>query len=226
MSKYIWNKLIVALDLSRARDIKRVAEKLLPKVKKFKIGLVPYTAAGPAIIKWLKAKGADVLVDLKFFDIPNTMLETAKLLVDMEVWGFTVHLKAGKESLVWLKKELIKEKKRIEGRIPLVIGVTELTSRRVSLARVMNLARTAYESKLDGVVCSVWEAKKIKEEFGLLTVTPGIRNEKKDDQERVATVEDALRAGVDYFVIGRPIVKDKEPLKAAMRILRVSKIFG
>lgn len=222
MSKYLWKRLIVALDLPKAKDIKRVAEKLLPKVKIFKVGLIPYTAAGPAIIRWLKERGGDILVDLKFFDIPNTMLEAAKLLIDMDVWGFTVHLRAGKDSLGWLKDELIKEKKK-GGKIPLVIGVTELTSQRASLNRVMRLARTAYESKLDGVVCSVWEAKKIKKELGLLTITPGIRREKKDDQRRVATVEDALRAGVDYFVIGRPIIKDKDPLGAAKKILDISK---
>ena len=100
-----------------------------------------------------------------------------------------------------------------------MVGVTELTSRQASLSKVVSLAKVAYESKLDAVVCSVWEARRIKDDFGLLTITPGIRNKAGDDQRRVATIEDALREGVDYFVVGRPIVGEKNPLKAAQGIL-------
>ncbi|UCC95207.1 MAG: orotidine 5'-phosphate decarboxylase, partial [Candidatus Omnitrophota bacterium] len=107
---------------------------------------------------------------------------------------------------------------------PLIIGVTELTSRRASLAKVFNLAKIASLSGLDGVVCSVWEAKKIKEKFGLLTITPGIRKTKgRDDQKRVATVKSALKNKVDYFVVGRPIIHQKNYLKAAEEILSSGK---
>lgn len=219
MAGNVWDKLIVALDLSREREIKKVVDSLYPKVRKFKVGLIPYIALGPGIIRWIRKKGADVFLDLKFFDIPNTMLEAAKLALSLEVWAFTVHLKAGKASLTFLRERLKEEAEARGIKRPLILGVTELTSKKASLNKVLSLAKIASESNLDGVICSVWEAEKIKNNFGLITVTPGIRKKKIDDQERVATVKDALKASSDYFVVGRPIVKEKDPLKAAKDIL-------
>jgi len=217
--KKAWEKLIVALDIPSEKKIKEVIQALYPKVKKFKVGLIAYTLLGPKIIKWINNQGGEVFLDLKFFDIPNTMSEAAKIAMEMGVWAFTVHLRSGKESLQFLKEQLVSRAKSRGYCLPLIIGVTELTSRKVSLSKVMTLAKVAYESKLDGVVCSVWEARKIKESFGLLTITPGIRKRKEDDQIRVATVRDALKEGVDYFVIGRPIIKEKDYLKAAKKLL-------
>ena len=99
------------------------------------------------------------------------------------------------------------------------MGVTELTSKKASLKNVMRLAGLAHESNLEAVVCSVWEARKIKEEFDLITITPGIRNAADDDQKRVATVCDAIGEGVDYFVVGRPVVKAKDCLCAAQALI-------
>jgi len=218
-----WNKLIVALDLTSEEKIKEVIHSLSPKVKKFKVGLIAYTRFGPQIIKWVKKARADVFLDFKLFDIPNTMVETAKSFVDLGVWAFTVHLKAGEESLRVLKKEILKYAKSRKRRRPLIIGVTELTSSKASLRGVLRLARIAAKSNIDGVVCSVWEAEKIKKQFGLRTITPGIRKKSGgDDQKRVATVKDALNKEVDYFVVGRPIVKAKEAFKAAQQILSLS----
>ncbi len=219
MAGNVWDKLIVALDLSREREIKKVVDSLYPKVRKFKVGLIPYTALGPGIIRWIRKKGADVFLDLKFFDIPNTMLEAAKIALDLEIWAFTVHLKAGKGPLKFLEEKL-KEEAEAKGRKrPLILGVTELTSKRTSLNKVLSLAKIAYESNLDGVICSVWEAKQIKDRFRLIAVTPGIRKVKADDQKRTATVKEAVSMGSDYFVVGRPIVKEKDFLKAAENIL-------
>jgi orotidine-5'-phosphate decarboxylase len=221
-----WNKLIVALDLTSEKEIKKVIKSLSPKVKKFKVGLIAYTRFGPKIVKQAQAAGADVFLDFKLFDIPNTMIETAKAFVDLGAWAFTVHLKAGEESLKTLKKEILKYAKSRKKRCPLIIGVTELTSKKASLSDVLKLAKIASKSNIDGVVCSVWEADRVKKEFKLTTITPGIRapmcigsGARIDDQKRVATVKDALDRGVDYFVVGRPIVKAKKCLEAARQIL-------
>jgi orotidine-5'-phosphate decarboxylase len=217
----IWNKLIVALDLNSERKIKEVVYALEGKVKKYKVGLVAYTKFGPKIIRWIKKKKADVFLDFKLFDIPNTMIETVKNFLDLDIWAFTVHIKAGKRSLKLLKEEILKEAKKRKVEPPLIFGVTELTSQKTTLKKVLSLAKIASEANLDGVVCSVWEAREIKEKFKLLTITPGIRKKKTDDQKRVATVKDAFRNKVDYFVIGRPIIKEKDYLKAAEEILNL-----
>ena len=220
MDKQLWDKLIVALDLSKEKDIKQTVTQLLPRVTKFKVGLIPYTVCGPKIIQWIHNKGAEVFLDLKFFDIPHTMGEAAKLLLEMDVWAFTMHLKVGTEVLKYIKSQLVKESKRRKCQLPLIVGVTELTSHKVPLRKVLKLAGDAHESGIDAVVCSVWESRQIKEKFNLLTITPGIRQKACDDQKRVATVREALQEGVDYFIIGRPIIREKDPRAAAERILK------
>jgi orotidine-5'-phosphate decarboxylase len=215
-----WGKLIVALDVVGEKEFKKIISELSPKVKIFKIGPIAYFKLGHKTIDWVNKKKAKVFLDFKLYDIPNTMLETAKNFVDMGVWAFTVHTKAGAESLSFLKKELslyarFKKKKR-----PLIIGVTELTSSEASLAQVLKLAAIAKKSNIDGVVSSVWEAKEIKKRFGLKIITPGIRKKSAgDDQRRVASPKEALKQGADYFVVGRPIVKHKNSLTAAREIM-------
>jgi len=215
-----WNKLIVALDVVSEKKLKRIVTKLSPKAKKFKIGLIAYTRFGPKVIREVKKRDGEVFLDFKLYDIPNTMVETAKAFIDLGVWAFTVHLKSGEKALRILKKEIKKEAKRKRKKAPLIIGVTELTSKKAAPAKVLALAKVAKKARLDGVVCSVWEAKKIKQRFGLKTITPGIRPKKlKDDQKRVATVKQALKNKVDYFVVGRPIVNKSNYLQAAEQIL-------
>lgn len=222
ISQKLWDTLIVALDVTDGRKIDEILSGLAGKVRKFKVGLIPYTKFGPQLIKKINAQGGEVFLDLKMYDIPNTMIETAKLFVAMDVWGFTVHVKAGVQSLSLLKQAILKEADVQGKKPPLVVGVTELTSQKTSLAKVLRLAQLARKSNIDAVVCSVWEAKKIKEQFGLMTITPGIRNAKGgDDQERVATMKDALAHDVDYVVVGRPIVKADDYLKAAQNVLKM-----
>jgi len=215
-----WNKLIVALDVTSEKKFKKIVAQLSPKVKCFKIGLIAYTRFGPKIIREVKRRGGKVFLDFKLYDIPNTMVETAKAFVDLGVWAFTVHLKAGEAALKYLKREVRKQAKHKKKKAPLIIGVTELTSKKASLSQVLKLAKVAKRSGVDGVVCSVWEAKKIKQKFGLKTITPGIRVRKTgDDQRRVATVKEALQNKVDYFVVGRPIVAKKNYLQAARELI-------
>jgi len=216
-----WKKLIVALDITSEKRAKQIISALAVKKPKFKIGLIAYTSFGPKIIDWVKTKGGSIFLDFKLYDIPNTMVETAKAFVDLGVWAFTVHVKAGEESLKILKKEITAYSRKQKKPRPLIIGVTELTSRKTSLKSVLSLAKIAKKSKIDGVVSSVWEAKKIAKDFKLLTITPGIRKKKtNDDQKRVATVKDALREGSSFFVVGRPIINEKNCLFAAEELLK------
>lgn len=215
-----WEKLIVALDTDSPYQIKRAIEVLSPKVKKFKVGLIAYCRMGPKVLNAVNKRGGEVFLDFKLYDIPNTMVETAKNFADWNVWAFTVHIKSGKKNLGILKESLSSYCGRIKKRRPLIIGVTELTSVKSSRRKILDLATKAKEAGIDGVVCSVWEAKQIKETLGLITITPGIREKKgEDDQQRVATVKEAVREKADYFVVGRPIIKEKDYLKAASKIL-------
>jgi orotidine-5'-phosphate decarboxylase len=215
-----WNKLIVALDITSEKKIREVIKKLSPKGVRFKIGLIAYTRFGPKAVKWVTTKRAKVFLDFKLYDIPNTMAECAKQFVVLGVWAFTVHIRAGKDAIQHVKKEITRESRRLKKKRPLVIGVTELTSRKAGLAEVLQLAKLAKESGADGVVCSVWEAKRIKQRYKLLTITPGIRKKVSgDDQKRIASVQEALRNKSDYFVVGRPIVKSGDCLEAARQLL-------
>ncbi len=223
----LWDKLVVALDLDQESQIKEIIGQLSSKVKKFKIGPVAFTRFGPKAIDWAKEKKADVFLDFKFYDIPNTMIESAKALVDLGVWAFTVHLKSGRQSLSLLNKEVSEYARRKDKQKPLIFGVTELTSENASSQQVLNLAKAGKAAGVEGIVCSVWETEEIKRETGLLAVTPGIRptyisageGKSIDDQKRKATLKQAIEAGSDYFVVGRPIVKSDNPLSAAESLI-------
>ncbi|MCF7888024.1 MAG: orotidine-5'-phosphate decarboxylase [Candidatus Omnitrophica bacterium] len=224
----LWSRLVVALDLDSEIKIKQIIDKLSVKVEKFKIGPVAYTRFGPDAIGWVREKGAEVFLDFKLYDIPNTMAETAKAFIDLDVWAFTVHLKAGRDSISILTEKVFKYAKENNKRVPLIFGVTELTSKEASFDQILSLARQGKKAGIQGIVCSVWEAKAIKRETGLLAVTPGIRltgqqakkNITSDDQKRVASLVDAVKAGSDYFVVGRPIVKSDNPRKAAESLVK------
>ncbi|MFO8052379.1 MAG: orotidine-5'-phosphate decarboxylase [Candidatus Omnitrophota bacterium] len=224
----LWPRLVVALDLDSKIKIQRIVNKLSSKVGKFKIGPVAYSRFGPEAIEWVQKKGAEVFLDFKLYDIPNTMAETAKAFIDLDIWAFTVHLKAGQENIAILTEKVSNYAKEKNKKAPLIFGVTELTSREASFEQILNLAKTGEEAGVSGIVCSVWEAKAIKQETGLLAVTPGIRpvcqqageDRASDDQKRVANLADAVKAGSDYFVVGRPIVKSDNPRKAAESLVK------
>lgn len=216
----LWQRLIVALDLNSEDKIKEMIKILSPKVNKFKIGPVAFIRFGPKVVSWAKDKGADIFLDFKLYDIPNTMVEAAKALVDLDVWSFTVHLKAGSQSMATLTNKVSEYAKQKKKRVPLIFGVTELTSKEASVNQILELAKIGKEAGVQGIVCSVWEAERIKEETGLPTITPGIRQEPAaDDQKRTATLAEAIKAGSDYFVVGRPIVKSDNPQKAAESLI-------
>lgn len=220
--KYLLSKLIVALDIPEFKKIKEVIDSLDEYVDKFKIGPIGYIKCGPKVVDYLIKKNKKVFLDFKLYDIPNTMLESIKLMADLNIWACTVHLKAGERVLKSVVESINAYTQESNKNSPLILGVSELTSKKVSINKVLNLCKIAYNSGIKGVVCSVWEAKAVKERFGLLVVSPGIRNNSaRDDQKRIATVKNVIEEGVDYFVVGRPILKSKNYLEALWDLLKI-----
>ena len=219
-----WDKLIVALDLDSEKEIEKVVEILSLKKAKFKIGSIAFAKFGPQLVCKFTKKNIDIFVDLKLYDIPNTMKETAKVIAEMSAWAFTVHIKSGTPALVAVKEQIEETAHEKNIRKPLILGVTELTSSKASEQDVLKLAALASNAKLDGVIASAREARVIKTEFkNLKVITPGIRSafDEKGDQERITTAKTAFDSGADYIVVGRPIISKKDYLKAAEEVLSV-----
>ncbi|MFT6538220.1 MAG: orotidine-5'-phosphate decarboxylase [Thalassolituus sp.] len=211
----IQSPIVVALDFPTQEQALAMADQLDPKLCRVKVGKELYTATGPVILEQLHKRGYDVFLDLKFHDIPNTCAKAVGVAADLGVWMVNVHASGGQKMMEAARNEL--EKKTYK---PLLIGVTVLTSMERSdlagigldvepMEQVERLAKLTQTSGLDGVVCSAREVALIRETCGkdFLTVTPGIRPEGSDigDQKRVMTPKQAVEAGVDYMVIGRPI---------------------
>lgn len=229
----ISDKLIVALDVDTLEEAKRFVGILYPTVKLFKIGSQLFTACGPEAVKMVAEKGGKVFLDLKFYDIPRTVyaavtsgtgLSTSAEPTIFPVFMMTVHIKGGIDMLKKAVEGASQKAGELKIKKPLVVGVTELTSQEASEKDIVDAARIAKEAGLDGVVCSTLEARKVREEFGknFIIVTPGIRpkGSSADDQKRTATAQEAIEAGADYIVVGRPILEASNPLLAAQEIRR------
>ena len=216
-------QIILALDLDTFKEAKDFVDKLYPKIKIFKVGSRLFTAYGPKIIELLHKKGAEVFLDLKYFDIPNTVAGAVEAAVRLKVKMLTLHISGGQEMLEAAVFAASRQAKALKIARPLLIGVTVLTSQRAKAGEVLALAKQGLASGLDGVVCSAQEAlvlrSKIKKNF--VIITPGIRpdNSGKDDQKRIATVSQAIKARSDFLVIGRPILKAADPLAATEKLL-------
>lgn len=217
-----FSKLIVALDLGDKRKIKNVVLKLAPLGVKFKVGFFAYIKFGPALVKEIIKSGAEVFLDLKLYDIPNTMCTAGAAITELGCWAFTVHIKAGHEALSAVRKEITLAAKKFKVKRPLILGVSELTSINAGVARVLKLVDIAAKAELDGVIASPWEAKEIKKKYNLKVVTPGIRpaGAGSDDQKRIATAQFAFSHGADYIVVGRQIIGSKDYALAAREILQ------
>lgn len=216
-------QIILALDVDTLKEAKNFVDKLYPKIKIFKVGSHLFTAYGPKIIELLHKKGAKVFLDLKYFDIPNTVAGAVAAAVRLKVGMLTLHISGGQEMLKAAVAAASCQAKALKIARPLLIGVTVLTSQTTKAGKVLALAKQGLAAGLDGVVCSVQEAvalrHKIKNNF--LMITPGIRpnNFSKDDQRRTATVNQAIKAGSDFLVIGRPILKAANPLLQTEELL-------
>lgn len=230
-------KLIVALDSNDINKIKMLIDKLQAVVKCFKVGAIPFTCFGPEIVRFLKDRGLKVMLDLKYHDIPNTVARACEGAMQLGVDMLTMHTSGGFMMMEEAVKavSLVSDIKKIPK--PKLLGITILTSideayfkdlfgdvKRTIEEQVIFLARLAQSAGLDGVVASPQEIKKIRENCGkdFLIITPGIRSEGEmvDDQARTMTPVQAIKAGADYIVVGRPIVGAEDPLHAAKKLIK------
>ena len=212
------DKIIIALDVNTIKETKQLLDILSPHVKIFKIGMELFYSCGAKAVELVKKYDREVFLDLKFHDIPNTVKNASKVATKLGVFMFNVHASGGSDMMKAAIGGAEEESERQGIDRPRILGVTVLTSIESSQDQVLNLARSAKESGIDGVVASPKEAKAIRKGLGkdFLIVTPGIRPEgiEKQDQKRTATPQEALQAGADYIVIGRPVTKAKDPKKA------------
>ena len=224
-------QLCVALDLPTSQENLALVEKIKEYDVWLKVGLRTYIRDGEEFLKALKEINPDfkIFLDLKLYDIPNTMADAAESIMGLGVDMFNVHASAGKRAMKEVMSRLQKYDKR-----PIVLAVTALTSfSEDEFAQVYEsgiakkadqFAKDAHESGLDGVVCSAFESESIKnitsKEF--MTLTPGIRpfGEDAEDQKRVADIEFAQHAMVDFIVVGRPIYKAENPAEVVEKILQ------
>ncbi|MBI5687488.1 MAG: orotidine-5'-phosphate decarboxylase [Verrucomicrobia bacterium] len=216
-------ELIVAVDVPDLAQASRVLDRLADSVRWFKVGLQLFTAAGPAVLREIRSRGGKVFLDLKFHDIPNTVAGAAESAAALGVEMFNVHASGGEAMM----RAAMEGGAKAPGARPLVIAVTILTSQPATEADVLKLARSAKTSGLDGVVCSAREAVALKRELGadFKLVCPGIRPawSEKGDQNRIVTPCDAVKAGADYIVVGRPILAAPNPAEAAKRVIEEMK---
>lgn len=223
------NRIVVVLDYSNAKDALDLAARLNPAHCRVKVGKELFTAAGPAVVSALQQRGFQVFLDLKYHDIPNTVAGACRAAASLGVWMVNVHASGGRAMMAAAREAI----DRANGKKPLLIGVTVLTSfddaalhdigvADGAAAQVMRLTGLAHECGLDGVVCSAEEAALVKESThaGFLTVTPGIRlpGDAKGDQRRVVTPADAIRMGAEYLVIGRSITHAADPIATLKQI--------
>lgn len=216
-------RVIVALDYDNKDTALAFVDKLDSSLCKLKVGKEMFTLFGPEFVKALIAKGFDVFLDLKFHDIPNTVAKACKAAAELGVWMVNVHASGGLP-MMQAAKEAIAASTNPQTKL---IAVTVLTSMdEAQLAdvvsgvtpeqQVLRLAALTEKAGLDGIVCSAQEASALREKHSddFLLVTPGIRPVGADagDQKRVMTPPDAMKAGVSYLVMGRPITKAEDPI--------------
>jgi orotidine-5'-phosphate decarboxylase len=227
-------KLIVALDVPSLAQAQKLVETLSPAVEYYKIGKELFTSEGPAVVKMVHDLGGKVFLDLKFHDIPNTVAGAVRSAAKLGVWMVNVHASGGADMMREAAQAAAASAKP-----PIVIGVTVLTSmneeglKEIGVTgsavgeQVVRLAKLAKSSGLGGVVASAQEAPSLRRAFGkdFLIVTPGVRpaGAAVGDQKRVLTPKDAIAAGADCLVVGRPITESPDPKAAAEAILKEMK---
>ena len=223
-------ELCVALDLSTKEENLDLAKKIKAYPIWLKVGLRTYIRDGESFLVELKRINpkCKIFLDLKLYDIPNTMADAAESIMGLGVDMLNVHASAGKKAMTTVMQRLEKFEKR-----PLVLAVTALTSFNETefssvygesiASKADQFAKDANDSGLDGVVCSAFESKSIKNvtNESFLTLTPGIRpfGEDAGDQQRVATIELAEEEKVNFIVVGRPIYQSENPSAVVEKIL-------
>lgn len=229
------NKLIIALDVETVGEARKLFSLLGAQAGMFKVGAQLFTATGPDFVREIVDAGGRVFLDLKFHDIPNTVAAACREAVRLKVSLFNVHAAGGGEMMRRAADVTAETAGRERIEKPDLIAVTVLTSSNAATlnetgiaseveTQVKLLARLAAASGMDGVVASPHEIGLIRsivarEKF--LLVTPGVRpaSSAHDDQKRVMTPAEAIRAGADYIVVGRAILNAPDPLRAAREIV-------
>ncbi len=223
-------QLCIALDLPTAEENVALARSIADYDVWLKVGFRTYIRDGKDFLQTLKSINPNfrIFLDLKLYDIPNTMADAAEEIAALGVEMFNIHASAGEAAMRAVTERLARFKRR-----PLVLAVTALTSfdnesfRKIYgediETKAIAFAKMSYENGLDGTVCSVYESAAIKAatDEGFLTLTPGIRpfGEDAGDQKRVATLETAAAQKVDFPVVGRPVYKDPDPAAKVAKIL-------
>ncbi len=228
------NPVIVALDLPSPQKALKLAGELAPVVGAFKVGKQLFISGGPDIVRKLRATGAKVFLDLKLHDIPNTVTKAVIAATDLGVQMATVHASGGTTMLAAAENAAHEQAAMLRAEPPLVLGVTVLTSmddgdlaelgiEGNTQEQVLRLAKLATDAGLRGLVCSPQDIKMLRAELGdnVQLVTPGIRpaSIKTDDQKRTMIPAEAIQAGANWLVIGRPIIGANDPRAAAIAIL-------
>ena len=229
------NKLIVALDVPTADEARASFRALREVVGMFKIGSQLFTAAGPDFVREIVKAGGRVFLDLKFHDIPNTVAAACREATRLGVSMLNVHASGGGEMLRRAVADVAEVSEKESLQHPTLLAVTVLTSMNAAAlaetgvasnieSQVTALANLAHQSGMNGVVASPHEVGFIRGQIPareFVIVTPGVRprNASSDDQRRVMTPAEAIRAGADYLVVGRAILNAKEPLRAAQDII-------
>ena len=227
------NPIIVALDVPTADQAVALAQQVAPAVGAFKIGSELFTAAGPDIVKRIRATGAAVFLDLKFHDIPNTVAKAVASAVRLDVQMLTIHTSGGLAMMQAAEESAQKTAAQSGLNAPLVLGVTVLTSMEsndlagVGVAsdvgrQVERLAQLAARAGLRGLVCSPLEVAGLRQSLPseMQFVTPGIRasDDAAGDQKRTLSAREAIEAGANWLVVGRPIYAAANPRAAAEKI--------
>ena len=230
------DRLIVALDVETAREAFSLFCDLRDVAGMFKVGSQLFTSEGPGIVRDIVRAGGRVFLDLKYHDIPNTVAAAGVEAARLGVSIFNVHASGGREMMLRTASAVAEVSEREGIPKPLIIAVTVLTSADDSTLaeagfssntedQVKRMARLASSSGLDGVVASPHEVKLVREtvmQRDFVIVTPGVRpaGAAHDDQRRVMTPSEAVRAGADYLVVGRAILKATDPARAAEEIIK------
>lgn len=218
-------RIIVALDFPRREIAEQWVQKLVSKIRTFKVGPILFLDSGPDGVINLQDLGAEIFLDLKFHDIPSTVEKSARQAATLGVKMFTIHASGGIRMMESVSKGVKEESEGLGIEKPRILAVTVLTSQdQEGLAEigvnsttqdsVLRLASLAEKANIDGLVCSGFEVEMLRKEFGdrFTLVVPGIRpGTAAHDQKRVVTPQEAVSLGADYIVIGRAITEADNP---------------
>src|SRR3989338_8941174 len=222
------DRIIIALDVNTIKELERLLDVLSPYIKIFKVGMELFYSCGPKAVDAIKKYDREVFLDLKFYDIPNTVRASAQAVTRLGVYMFNVHASGGTDMMKAGLEGSEEESDRLGIDRPKVLGGTVLTRmderallqtgiEKTPEEQVLKLACLTKEAGLDGVIASPQEAMLVRKQIGkdFLIVTPGVRPDgaEKDDQKRIATPKKAIALGADYIVIGRLVTQAKDPVR-------------